>query len=117
MIDEGGLAQFRRWVLEVLDLVSADHVLQAEYMRVSRVGADEIILQLDDVMYVARARLHDGSLTQDEFLLLQSVDEVICSANEFESICDEIALKESASWRELRAAARLARSELEQSWR
>ncbi|MEV0049938.1 RHS repeat-associated core domain-containing protein [Saccharopolyspora shandongensis] len=73
--------------------------------------------KLDDVMYVARARLHDGSLTQDEFLLLQSVDEVISSANEFESICEEIALKESASWRELRAAARLARSELEQSWR
>jgi hypothetical protein len=41
------------------------------------VGPDEVLLQFDDVLHVARARVADGSLSDGDYLLLQAVNEII----------------------------------------
>ncbi|MEU1296351.1 hypothetical protein ABZ439_28475 [Streptomyces sp. NPDC005840] len=117
MTGERKLTDFRRWTLTVLGLLSAEPDRQAAYLQASGVGADEILLQFDDVLHVARARVGDHSLSHEEYLLLQSVDERADSVSAGpESIWAEIALEEAAEWRELRAAARAAKSSLERSW-
>lgn len=111
------LADFRQWTLAVLDLLGAESDRQAAYLQASGVESDEILLQFDDVLHVARARVGDGSLRREDYLLLQPVDEraEAVSAGP-ESIWAAGALEEALEWRELRAAARVAKSSLESSW-
>ncbi len=117
MTSEQKLADFRRWALVVLDLLSAEPDRQAAYLQEAGVGPDEILLQFDDVLHVARARVSDGSLRREEYLLLQSVNEYADSVNAGPgSIWAESALEEATEWRELRAAARAAKSSLTRSW-
>ncbi|MEV7087623.1 hypothetical protein AB0O07_17260 [Streptomyces sp. NPDC093085] len=117
MTDDRKLADFRRWTLAVLGLLSAGPEKQVEYLRASGVGPDEVLLQFDDVLHVARARVADGSLNDEDYLLLQEVNESVNSVSAGpEVIWTEGALKEAAAWEEVRAASRAAKSGLEQSW-
>lgn len=117
MTGERKLADFRRWTLAVLDLLSAEPDRQAAYLQASGVGVDEILLQFDDVLHVARARVGDRSLSHEEYLLLQSVNGLADAVSAGpESIWTELALEEAVEWRELRAAARAAKASLERSW-
>ncbi|MFE3428269.1 hypothetical protein [Streptomyces sp. NPDC059171] len=117
MTGEQQLAAFRQWALTVLDLLGAEADRQAAYLQASKVGADEILLQFDDLLHVARARVGDLSLSHEEYILLQSVDGRADSVSAgSESIWTEIALEEAVEWRELRAAARVAKTSLERSW-
>lgn len=117
MTSDQKLADFRQWTLAVLDLLSAESDRQAAYLQASGVGADEILLQFDDVLHVARARVSDGSLRREDYLLLQPVNERADSVSAGpESIWAADALEEALEWRELRAAARAAKSSLESSW-
>ncbi|WJV45853.1 hypothetical protein [Streptomyces flavofungini] len=101
----------------MLDLLSAEPDRQAAYLQASGVGADEILLQFDDVLHVARARVGDRSLSHEEYLMLQSVDGRADSVSAgSEPIWTEVALEEAVEWRELRAAARVAKASLERSW-
>lgn len=117
MTSERKLTDFRQWTLAVLDLLSADSDRQVAYLQASGVEADEMLLQFDDVLHVARAREADGSLKHEDYLLLQSVND---SANSVSagpgSIWTEGALEEAAEWEELRAASRVAKSRLGRSW-
>ncbi|MEU1853607.1 hypothetical protein ABZ499_31180 [Streptomyces sp. NPDC019990] len=100
-----------------MDLLSAEPNRQAAYLQAAGVGAEEILLQLDDVLHVARARVGDRSLSHEEYLLLQSVNGRANSVSEgAEPIWTEVALEEAVEWRELRAAARVAKAALERSW-
>lgn len=117
MTSERKLADFRQWVLAVLDLLGADPDRQAAYLQASRVEADEILLQFDDVLHVARARVGDGSLKREDLHLIESVNESVDAVSEGpESIWAAAGLEEAAEWRELRAAARAVRTGLERSW-
>ncbi|MFF9634368.1 hypothetical protein ACF1D2_07235 [Streptomyces bacillaris] len=117
MTGEQQLAAFRQWALTVLDLLGAEADRQAAYLQASKVGADEILLQFDDVLHVARARVGDRSLSREEYHLLQSVSEYADSVNAgSELIWAEAALGEAVEWRELRAAAKAAKASLESSW-
>lgn len=117
MTGDRKLADFRRWALDTLGLLSADPEKQVEYLRSSGVEAEEILLQFDDVMHVARARVADGSLNHEDYLLLQAVNE---SANSVsagpESIWTEGALEEASEWEAVRTSSRLAKAGLGQSW-
>jgi hypothetical protein len=117
MSSEKKLADFRQWVIAVLNLLGEEPVRQSEYLHRSGVGVEEILLQFDDVFQVSRARLDDGSLTQEEYALLQEVNtraDVVNSSPK--SIWTEAALRSVAEWNDLRAAARAAKSELEGFW-
>ncbi|WP_018571666.1 hypothetical protein [Streptomyces sp. PsTaAH-124] len=117
MTGDRKLTDFRRWTLAVLGLLSAGPERQVEYLRASGVGPDEVLLQFDDVLHVARARVADGSLNDEDYLLLQSVNESVNSVSAGpEEIWTEGALKEAAEWEEVRAASRVAKSGLDQSW-
>lgn len=117
MTTDQKLADFRQWTLSVLDLLGADSDRQAAYLQDSGVEADEILLQFDDVLHVARARVDDGSLRREDYLLLQPVSERAEAVNAgSESIWAAGALEEAVEWRELRVAARVAKSNLESSW-
>lgn len=117
MTTDQKLADFRQWTLSVLDLLGADSDRQAAYLQDSGVEADEILLQFDDVLHVARARVGDGSLRREDYLLLQPVSERAEAVNAgSESIWAAGALEEAVEWRELRVAARVAKSNLESSW-
>ncbi|MGI5262307.1 hypothetical protein [Streptomyces angustmyceticus] len=117
MTEDMKLEKFRSWVLDVLELISADPGRQVDYLHESRIGSDEILLQFDDVLHVAHARLRDGSMDQDDLHLLQEVDERVDALNsEPASIWTEAALGEAAAWQELRIAAGRAKSELKKSW-
>ncbi|MEU3520943.1 hypothetical protein ABZ770_37760 [Streptomyces sp. NPDC006654] len=117
MTDDRKLAEFRRWVLTVLGLLSAEPERQVEYLRASGVGPDEVLLQFDDVLHVARARVADGSLSDEDYLLLQEVNGSINSASASpEDIWTDDAFKEAAAWKDVRAASRVAKSGLEESW-
>lgn len=74
MTGSRGLEDFRGWVSSVLELPSSDPDLQVGYLRTSGVAADEMLLQFDDVLHVAHARLNDGTMSQEELLLLQDVE-------------------------------------------
>ncbi|MGV9907371.1 hypothetical protein ACWDU8_33650 [Streptomyces sp. NPDC003388] len=117
MTGDRKLTDFRRWALAVLDLLSAGPERQVEYLRASGVGPDEVLLQFDDVLHVAHARLADGSLNDKDYFLLQTVNESVNSVSAGpEDIWAEDALEEAAEWEEVRAASRLAKSGLERSW-
>lgn len=117
MTGDRKLTDFRRWALAVLDLLSAGPERQVEYLRASGVGPDEVLLQFDDVLHVARARVADGSLNDEDYLLLQTVNESINSVSASPGeIWTEGALIEAAEWEDVRAASRAAKSGLEQSW-
>lgn len=117
MTGDRKLVDFRRWTLATLTLLSAEPERQVEYLRASGVEAEEVLLQFDDVVHVARARVADGSLSNEEYLLLQAVNEGASSVNAGpDSIWTEGALEEAAEWEEVRAASRVAKSSLEQSW-
>lgn len=117
MNSEQKLAEFRQWALAVLDLLSADSGRQVAYLRASGVGADEMLLQFDDVLNVARARVADGSLNREDYLLLQSVNGNANSVSAGPvSIWTESALEEAVEWEELRAASGVVKSRLERSW-
>jgi len=117
MTSERKLADFRQWALAVLGLLSATPERQAVYLQESGVGADEILLQFDDVLHVARARISDGSLKQEDYLLLQGVNERVDSVNACpDSIWADAALEEAAEWRELQIVAGAVKLSLERSW-
>ncbi|MFI5478041.1 hypothetical protein ACIBAB_02870 [Streptomyces rubiginosohelvolus] len=117
MTGEQQLAAFRQWALTVLDLLGAEADRQAAYLQASQVGAEEILLQFDDVLHVARARVGDRSLSHQEYRLLQSVGEYADSVNAgSELMWADAALGEAVEWRELRAAAKAAKASLESSW-
>ncbi|MYR25468.1 MULTISPECIES: hypothetical protein [unclassified Streptomyces] len=117
MTGERKLADFRWWTLGVLGLLSAEPDRQAEYLQASGVGADEILLQFDDVLHVARARVGDRSLSHEEYILLQSINGHVDAVSAApESIWTVAALEERVEWRELRAAARAVKASLERYW-
>ncbi|MER5966242.1 hypothetical protein [Streptomyces sp. NPDC002057] len=117
MTSERKLTDFRQWVLGVLDLLGADPGRQTAYLQESGVEADEILLQFDDVLHVARARACDGSLRREDLLLIESVHESVDAVSEGpESIWAASGIEESAQWSELRTAARAARTGLDRHW-
>lgn len=117
MTGDQKLADFRRWTLATLSLLSEEPERQVEYLRASGVEAEEVLLQFDDVLHVARARAADGSLSDEDYVQLQAVNR---SANFLNAgpgpIWTEGALKKAAEWEEVRSASRVAKSSLEQSW-
>ncbi|MFD5570286.1 hypothetical protein [Streptomyces cadmiisoli] len=117
MTIERGLANFRQWALSVVDLLGADPDRQTAFMQESRVGADEILLQFDDLLHVASARADDGSLKHEDHLLIKSIKEGTAAvSNGPDSIWTVEAIEESAEWRDLRVVARVAKARLERSW-
>ncbi|MFF0765061.1 hypothetical protein [Streptomyces sp. NPDC003737] len=117
MISDRKLTDFRRWAISVLDLLSAEPERQLQYLQTSGVGADEMLLQFDDLLHVARARVADGSLHGEDYRLLQAVGESVNSVSEGpEEIWAEGALEEAVEWEELRVASAAAKSDLELSW-
>ncbi|NBM15776.1 hypothetical protein [Streptomyces sp. GC420] len=117
MTDDRKLTDFRRWAISVLDLLSAEPERQLQYLQTSGVGADEMLLQFDDLLHVARARVADGSLSGEDYRLLQAVGESVNSVSEGpEEIWTESALEEAVEWEELRVASAAAKSDLELSW-
>ncbi|GAA3506588.1 hypothetical protein GCM10019016_137030 [Streptomyces prasinosporus] len=117
MTSDRKLADFQQWTLTVLGLLSATSDRQVAYLQESGVGTDELLLQFDDVLHVARARLADSSLEQKDFFLLSKVGARVESVNARpDPIWDEVALKEAAEWRDLRIEARVAKEILERSW-
>jgi len=117
MTSDRSLADFRRWTLAVLGLLGAEPGRQVEYLQASEVEADEILLQFDDLLHVARARVADGSLKNEDYLLIKSTNERADALNARpDSIWAAAALNEAAEWRDLRVAARIAKLSLEQSW-
>lgn len=117
MIDDQKIEDFRRWALAVLGLLSATSDRQVSYLRQSNVGADELLLQFDDVLYVARARVADGSLEGEDFLLLLKVNKRVDSVNSGpDSIWTNEALEVAVEWRELRITAGAVEASLEKSW-
>lgn len=117
MTENRKLSDFRQWTLAVLRLLGSDPGRQVEYLRTSGVGPDEVLLQLDDVLHAARARLADGSLNNEDYLLLQAVNESVDSVSARpEAIWTEDALEGAAAWEEVRMASRAAKSSLERSW-
>lgn len=117
MTGERNLADFQDWALAVLGLLGAEASHQVKYLRMSGVEADEIVLQLDDLLHVARARMADGSLKNEDYLAIQAVNERADVLNSMTgSIWAAAALGEAPEWRDLRAAAQAARLSLERSW-
>lgn len=117
MTSDRELTGFRQWTLDVLGLLGATADRQSAYVRHSGVGTDELLLQFDDVLHVARARVADGSLDPEKFALLEKVDEKVAYVNSGpSSIWSESALETAAEWRELRIAAGTAKKRLESSW-
>lgn len=117
MTGDRRLADFRRWTLTVLGLLSAPPDRQTAYVREAGVGTDELLLQFDDVLHTARARAADGSLRQEDLLLLLEVDERVDAVNAGpDSIWDEAALGTSTEWRELRVTAGVVKAAFEKSW-
>lgn len=117
MSSEEGLAQFRSWVLGTLALLSADPSRQVEYLHRSGVNNDELVLQLDDLLHVARARLADGSMTAAEAELLTTLKVALDSLNEGpDSVWETAALSFAPQWSSVREAARRAESVFRQMW-
>lgn len=117
MTNDQKLAHFQQWTLAVLGLLSAASDRQAAYLHESGVGTDELLLQFDDVLNVARARVADGSLKQEDILLLLKVGERVDSVNAGpDSIWDEAALGLAPEWQELRIAAGAAKVSFERAW-
>ncbi|WP_157868645.1 hypothetical protein [Streptomyces caatingaensis] len=117
MSNERKLAEFHLWTLAVLNLLGATPGHQAQYLQETRVGADELLLQLDDVLHVARARLSDGSLTRKDYLSLLEVAEAADSLDSSPgSVYTDAALETSSEWRNLRTAANSAKASLEKTW-
>ncbi|MFF8581733.1 hypothetical protein ACF05R_23770 [Streptomyces albidoflavus] len=117
MTGDRKLTDFRRWAISVLDLLSAEPERQLRYLQTSGVGADEMLLQFDDLLHVARARVADGSLNGEDYRLLQAVGEIVNSVSESpEGIWAEGALEEAIEWEELRVASATAKSDLGLSW-
>ncbi|WP_432043097.1 hypothetical protein [Streptomyces cadmiisoli] len=117
MTSERQLAEFRGWALAVLDLLGAHPDRQVAFLQASKVDSDEILLQFDDLVHVAHARVRDGSLNHEDFRLIKAVDESVSAVSEGpELIWAVAALEEATEWRELRTAARMAKSSLERSW-
>ncbi|WP_280886283.1 hypothetical protein [Streptomyces sp. LBL] len=78
---------------------------------------DEILLQFDEVLHVARARVADGSLKREDYILLQSINGSADSISVGpDSVWTGSALGEAAEWEEIRAVSRVAKSSLERSW-
>ncbi|MGW7487561.1 hypothetical protein [Streptomyces sp. NPDC054786] len=118
MSAEEGMARFQRWTLSALELLSATPDRQSAYARESNVDLDEIVLQFDDVLHVARARVSDGSLNEAHYLALLEVNERVDSVLEMpDPIWTSTALENSAEWRELRISAGAAKAKLEKAWR
>ncbi|MFJ7904770.1 hypothetical protein ACIQ6V_30550 [Streptomyces sp. NPDC096198] len=117
MTDDRKLAGFHQWSLAVLDLLSATADRQVAYLRGSAVGADELLLQFDDVLHVARARAADGSLAHEDLQLLLEVGDKVERVNAGpDSIWSEDALSAAVEWEDLRVTAGGARTTLEGSW-
>lgn len=117
MSDQSKLEEFRRWVLSVLDLAGSSSARQLDYARASKVGVDEIVLQLGDVINVAQARFDDGSMDVKEFRWFELVSR---HAWEIESSSDDLWSEEAvtgdSSWQALRDSAVQAKTELSRLW-
>lgn len=100
-----------------MGLLGAEPGRQVEYLQASEVEADEILLQFDDLLHVAHARVADGSLKNEDYLLIRSTNERADALNARpDSIWTAAALNEATEWRDLRVTARIAKLSLEQSW-
>jgi len=65
--------EFRAWALSSLRLVADSAERQQLELRALGAGVDEIALQLDDVLYVAKAHVATGGMTSDELDLMAAV--------------------------------------------
>jgi hypothetical protein len=117
MSDDRKLTEFRRWILEVVALVAAPSEEQLRYARTSGVGVDEIVLQFDDAFRVSNARVRDGSMSKDEFELLEVVnDRVGDLSNAPGDLWTDEAVSTSSLWVELRISAEQAARGLSTLW-
>lgn len=117
MTQDRGITEYRQWALNVLGLLAAAPEHQIAYLRESNVDSDEILLEFDDLLHVARARVADGSLGQEDIGPLLRVNEKVDSVNSGpDSIWSDSALEAAAQWRELRTAAEEAKAYIERSW-
>jgi hypothetical protein len=66
--------KFRQWVLVVLDMAGSPSARQLHYVRTFKVGVDEIVLQLDDMFNVARAKFGNGTMDIAEFRWFEIVN-------------------------------------------
>ncbi|RSS79036.1 hypothetical protein [Streptomyces sp. WAC06614] len=117
-VDEcDGQERFRRWVLDVLRLLSSPPSVQLEFLKSVRVGADELLLQFDDLIRAAHGRLVFDSMNEEEYGQLQHVETFVNSVNEAGAyIWSDDALCSSAEWANLRAAAGETRQQLADRW-
>jgi hypothetical protein len=117
MTGDQPLKDFQIWASSVLELLSADAASQIEYLDRSGVGPDELLLQLDDVVHVALAKMAAGSLSQEDCSTLKSVQD---SSRSFDSASDFTwtidALRDAPEWKKLRQVSRIAKEFLEKSW-
>lgn len=117
MTDDTRLDPFRKWTLEVLDLLGAPPDRQIDYVRSAGVDIDEIVLQFDDMLHVARARAADGTMTGDEYQVIARVHDFVSRLTSAEdSPWEESSLRAGTEWGEARAAAADAREILGQRW-
>jgi len=111
------LAEFRRWILAVLDGVGADSIRQIRYLRSVGVGVDELVLELDDAVVTAQAKSREGLLRNDELELIERVgDQVDAWPPSPGPLWTEAALGEAPEWRDLREAAADAHTALARLW-
>ncbi|MFI8364052.1 hypothetical protein ACIGD1_28320 [Streptomyces sp. NPDC085612] len=90
---------------------------QIAHIQALDVGADELLLEFDDVMNTARAHRYEESLPEEDFKLLQKIDsaaDAVASAGV--DIWSEESLRRAPEWEALRKAARFTRCTLKESW-
>ena len=110
-------AEFRRWILAVLDGVGADSIRQIRYLRSVGVGVDELVLELDDAVVTAQAKCREGLLGNEELELIERVgDQVDALPPSPGPLWTEAALGEAPEWRDLREAAAEAHAALASRW-
>ena len=110
-------AEFRRWILAVLDGVAADSIRQIRSLRSVGVGVDELMLELDDALVTAQAKHREGLLDDEELAILDHVgDHVDAMPPSPGPLWTEAALGEAPEWRELRELAAEAHASLAKLW-
>jgi hypothetical protein len=83
-------------VLDVLKLLSVGKERQAEYLQKGEIEVEELLLQFDDVLSVARARLQNNTVEAEEFDSLRRVAECI---DDVSSGCESLGgLRSTCDW-------------------
>jgi len=110
-------AQFRRWILAVLEGVAADSIRQVRYLRSVGVGVDELVLELDDAVVTAQAKNREGRLADEELEHIERVGNHLDAMPPSPGpLWTEAALGEAPEWRELRELAAEAHTALTKLW-